>query len=49
VLRGGDALTHRWDAPRLGSSAGFFDYVLNFPNDEPLLLAPFGLAYSLLY
>jgi PTS system N-acetylglucosamine-specific IIC component len=33
-----------------GFSAGLFDYVLNFPKaTRPLLLVPFGLAYSLLY
>ena len=33
-----------------GFSAGFFDYVLNFPKaTRPLLLLPFGLAYAVAY
>jgi PTS system N-acetylglucosamine-specific IIC component len=33
-----------------GFSAGFFDYVLNFPKaTRPLLLLPFGVAYSVVY
>jgi PTS system N-acetylglucosamine-specific IIC component len=33
-----------------GFSAGFLDYVLNFPKaTRPLLLVPIGIAYALLY